>query len=472
MDQTMGPSYVLVPHNDERQVLLFPGEAGWALPQIISTENLSILGLARANAVIQQQFSLSATTLQAMFVREPVIGEAINIFTVESHDPAWLPPATGRWFGPKVLADFPMALPTHRSVIEAWFAALDGVGPPAFDIPWWRCGWFDTAAEWIYQQLDRLGFRAAGPVEQVKCWYLSAVLRVKTEAGDLYFKAAPSVLPHEVLITQTLAERYPAHTPAVLAVDLDQRWMLMRAFQGPLLRDVAGDAGNWGNVLEAYAQIQRDSRPEIERFLDLGCHDLRLPQMAAWVDALIAGARERLHGGLHERLTEAEMTQLQACAPQLKAMCEELESYSMPSVLEHGDLHAGNIALVAGRPLFFDWPAACVTHPFFCLGDLLADDDWFPTDSGANARLRDAYLRHWLDHGSMDRLRAAFRLSEPLRVLFHALQSDRSIAAYQKMLGGEEFLAHTATGWSMWQMQWWLADALRKLISPESIRRL
>jgi hypothetical protein len=59
-----------------------------------------------------------------------------------------------------------------------------------------------------------------------------------------------------------------------------------------------------------------------------------------------------------------------------------------------------------------------------------------------------------------------------VRPLFHALQSDWSIAAYQKMLGGEEFLAHTATGWSMWQMQWWLADALRKLISPESIRRL
>jgi Phosphotransferase enzyme family len=468
----MSPSYVLVPHHDKRQVLLFPGEAGWTLPEISSTENLSILDLARANAVIQHQFSSSATTLQAMFVREPVIGEAINIFTVESHDPAWLPPATGRWFGPEALADLPIALPTHRSVIEAWFAALDGVGPPAFDIPWWRCGWFGSAAEWICRELDRLGFRAVGPVEQVKCWYVSAVLRVKSEAGDLYFKAALSVCPHEVRITQMLAERYPACTPAVLAVDLERCWMLMRGFQGPLLRDVAGDAEDWDNVLDAYAQIQRDSLPDIERFLALGCSDLRLSQMAASVDPLIAGSRERLHGGLHERLTEAESSQLQARAPQLKAMCEELEGCGIPPALEHGDLHAGNIALEGGTPLFFDWAAACVTHPFFCLGDLLADDDWFPTDPGANARLRDAYLRHWLDHGSMDRLLAAFRLSEPLRPLFHALQSDRSIAAYQKMLGGEAFLAHTASGWSMWQMQWWLADALRQLIAPESIRRL
>ncbi|MBI1880332.1 MAG: phosphotransferase [Chloroflexi bacterium] len=51
--------------------------------------------------------------------------------------------------------------------------------------------------------------------------------------------------------------------------------------------------------------------------------------------------------------------------PHLKARCDQLAGYSVPQTLVHGDLHTGNVALVEGKLLFFDWTDACVTHPFF-----------------------------------------------------------------------------------------------------------
>jgi hypothetical protein len=464
-------SYALIPHPHERKLLLVPDGEGWALPEIHSEKELFLLDLPRVNVALRRQFPPCVTTLSALFVREPAIGGLANLFTTESHDPEWQPPEGGRWFGRESLADLRIALPSHHDALKAWFGEQERKGPPAFEIPWWRPGWYTAAVAWIRQEMDRLGLQAIGPVEQVKSWHISALLRVPTDRGEVYFKAVPEILKQEVALAPWLAERYAGHVPTLLAVDLERHWLLMAGFRGRLLREATDDLDAWRATVSTYARMQQASVAEVPGLLDRGVTDLRLPRLAESVDALIAGCEERLRGGLHERLTRDEIARLEARAPELRELCARLDAWGLPAVLEHGDLHAGNVALAAEGPLFFDW-ACRVTHPFLGLGDLLADDDWWPEGPATNRELRDVYLDQWRAYGSREALLAAFRLAEPLRHLFHAVGSDRVIASYQAMLGSEEPLLHTASGWSMWQMQWGLADQLRKLISLDTVRRL
>jgi fructosamine-3-kinase len=148
-----------------------------------------------------------------------------------------------------------------------------------------------------------------------------------------------------------------------------------------------------------------------------------------------------------------------------------LAEHAIPMSLEHGDLHAGNIRVGDRGPLFYDWSGACVTHPFFGLSDLIADDDWFPEQPEFNERMRDAYLEPWSFHAPMEALRAAYRLCQPVREVYIAFQQCRTIEQYQQRLGGRECIAETPSGNAVEYTQWWLAHQLRKLIRMEMKER-
>jgi fructosamine-3-kinase len=84
-------------------------------------------------------------------------------------------------------------------------------------------------------------------------------------------------------------------------------------------------------------------------------------------------------------------------------MATELAEYGLPVSLEHGDLHAGNVRVSEDGFIIYDW-SPCVTLPFYGLGDLIDDDDWFPDQPDFNDRIRDAYLQAWTGHAPMPRL--------------------------------------------------------------------
>jgi hypothetical protein len=58
------------------------------------------------------------------------------------------------------------------------------------ELPWAAAGWRERAELWIGEQARALGLGQAGPIEEVKRRPWSAVLRVPTRGGDVYFKAA------------------------------------------------------------------------------------------------------------------------------------------------------------------------------------------------------------------------------------------------------------------------------------------
>jgi hypothetical protein len=312
--------------------------------------------------------------------------------------------------------------------------------------------------------MKRLGYAATGPLERLKSSYTSEVVQVPATPADLYLKAMAPPLAHEAALLPILAGRDPAHFPSILATDTEKGWMLLQDMGGqPLGSEVPVE--RWEEIARAYGELQVASVLSVDRWLALGCLDLRLDRFEEEIDFLFSHAPELLRG-LNEQLSKpivVDSAALHARAAEFKKIASELAGYGLPWSLEHGDFHAGNVRVTEEGCIFYDWSHACVTFPLSGLGDLLYDDDWFPDRPDFNDRVRDAYLQPWTPYAPMQRLQAAFKLSQRLRTLLAAIHQGRLIAAFQQMLGGQDYIPETPTGNSIHHLQWWLGQKLRTL---------
>jgi hypothetical protein len=116
----------------------------------------------------------------------------------------------------------------HRDVIRSYLAEVAHNRVPDQRPPWARPGWFREAEAWILAELASLAYAVTAPVEQVRAWAISCVLRVPTTAGTIYFKAAANLplCTDEPALLDGLSRLFPAHIPAPLRVDHQRHWML------------------------------------------------------------------------------------------------------------------------------------------------------------------------------------------------------------------------------------------------------
>ena len=287
--------------------------------------------------------------------------------------------------------------------------------------PWARVGWFAQAAAWTRSELVRLGYSLTVPVEQVRSWGISCILRARTASGDVYFKIAssPPLFVHEPRLMRGLSGLYPDHIPAPLSIDEPRRWMLLADFGAAIGRGAPVDVQE--EMLLLYGALQRDAVSRVDDLLAMGCLDRRLDRLAAQVDPLLGDTAM-----LASQLEAAEIERLRALGPRLKAICAALANYAVPYTLVHGDLHLNNVARPAGRYLFFDWTDGCVAHPFFDTISILQTGD-----PGVQARLRDSYLGVWAAYEPLERLRAAWTLAKPLCALHQAVSYQHIIATLE-----------------------------------------
>ena len=193
----------------------------------------------------------------------------------------------------------PFAVPAHRALLRHWLArALKG---DTTRLPWTEEGWFDEAVEWIHAQLDAQSSPPTGPVEQMRAWFLSAILRAPTATGDVYFKAAPPLYAHEPGLTRAVAALAPALAPQVLAVDRERRWLLMKGVAGVKLRDYPATdeyVSRWETLLQTFAQLQRICSSQVDSLLALGCPDWRPAALAAAITPLLTELPALLDGAV------------------------------------------------------------------------------------------------------------------------------------------------------------------------------
>jgi hypothetical protein len=208
--------------------------------------------------------------------------------------------------------------------------------------------------------------------------------------------------------------------PSPVALEVTEGWMLLEDV-GQVLR-TQPVLDRWEEALLVFCRMQQASVGQREALLRMGCLDRSLEKLADHIDTLLSDT-EAL-----SCLDAAEVGQLRTSTSLLKALCQQLASYHLPSTLVHGDLHAGNVAFQHGKPLFFDWADGCVSHPFLDAVTFWGGTSMFADAPAARTRLRTAYLAQWLDYAPMERLTEAAQVAELLGSLYHMMR-NRDICA-------------------------------------------
>jgi Phosphotransferase enzyme family len=254
---------------------------------------------------------------------------------------------------------------------------------------WTEPEWLAGAEAWIRERAD-----VAGELDQFHVRWWSTVIRVPTPSEDLYFKAVAKGFMFEPPLTAKLFELKPDRVTAVVDVDVERGWMLMRD-AGRRFREIVNspaDLRHWELALPRYAELQLAAAPLADELLALGVPDARLSVLPDQLREVLAQPVRGLTPAQQERVLEA--------LPEFEAMCRELAAYGIPETIQHDDLHDGQVFLRDGRYLFFDWGDSCISHPFHSLTvTLRANAARLGLEPGGPElqRLRDAYLEPFGD---------------------------------------------------------------------------
>ncbi|MFC7878193.1 phosphotransferase [Isoptericola sp. NPDC057391] len=254
-------------------------------------------------------------------------------------------------------------------------------------------GWRAEATAWITDVLARRGVRTVAPPEQPRVRPWSTQLVVATDAGRFWFKATCRSASFEPALQALLAEIAPDAADAPAAVDADRGWMLT-ADRGATLRERRDpDAGDWGALLTRYARLQQTLLGRGEALRATGLPDCSPGTVPARLDAVL----DRLDGfptGHPARPDDRTADRLRDAREAVAAAATTLAQGPLPSSLQHGDLHPGNVFEVDGDLRVFDLGDAQWAHPLEVLEVSSAvarhgGTDWEPVER--------AYRRAWDD---------------------------------------------------------------------------
>ena len=435
--------YVILPHPTEAKIWMLSDNEGWFLPHVLFNKGIWLSDFETIKEAIQQKLGFSINILYyANYSLEKSKRQIHGIYVLEQQNQSEKL-KEGSWIDIETLESLSLKLPEHKSAIEEYLTEVESENLPKLRPPWARSGWFSVASAWIEEQLSELNYQQLAPVEFIKSWGISCVLRVSTTAGNVYFKEA-STLPlfcNEPVVTAELAKLFPAHLPTILGIDRQRHWMLLADFGQPIGRKASIKMRQ--DVYRLLAQIQMRSTEHIDRLLAIGCLDRRLHQLQAQIDPLLSD-----RNALSE-LSTVEIERLHKLTPDLKNLCSQLADYQIPQTLLHGDLHLGNVALCKDNYLFFDWTDSCISHPFFDLIDVFFYTNtkpflqplWRLRDKKLLQSLRNEYLTQWTSYESMERLLEAWKLAKPLCALHHAITYQYIVASLEPRAKQELSLA-------------------------------
>ena len=314
---------------------------------------------------------------------------------------------------------------------------------PEVRLPWLEPDWLEAAHAWIDAELGRVALEQTGETEQVHLRWWSVVIRVPTDAGDLYFKA--NARPHrfEAALVASLANLRPGRVPELVAADPGSGWMLMRD-GGTRLREeirTAADLARWEELLPRYAELQLAAAPQADELLALGVPDFRLEGLAAGFRAVLEDD-DAILLEQSEGLTADERERLRAFVPTLAAAAEALAESGLPATIQHDDLHDGNVFLRDGRGIVFDWGDSSVSHPFHTLVVTFRAiahrfDPEVRPGGPELLRLRDAYLEPFAQYGAHADLVRAVDLAHLTGTLARALAVRRHVVGYGPAFHGD-----------------------------------
>ncbi|HEY7525610.1 MAG TPA: phosphotransferase [Candidatus Limnocylindria bacterium] len=263
---------------------------------------------------------------------------------------------------------------------------------------WADPAWLADAHAWIEEQLAACGLAVTGPIEQPHLRWWSTVLRVPTDDGVLWMKAAQPMYAFETRVTPFLARHWPDLTVEVMATDPDRGWMLSRD-AGTRLREATDRPviDHWADLLPRYAELQLAAAEHRRQLGALGEPDRGLPRLARDLRATVDEPGNLLVGD-PRGLTPGEVEALRDRLDAFDADCRRLAEIGIPATLQHDDLHDGNAFVRGGGYVVFDWGDSCISHPFHTLSvtlRALAYSQHLEPGGPEIQRMLDVYLEPW-----------------------------------------------------------------------------
>ena len=339
------------------------------------------------------------------------------LVVVEAPSAGWAVPDGLRW---RDLAEpdpgVPTPLRTRLAELLAERRAL--VDVPVLRAPWSRVGWHARATAWVLDRLAERGRSPTGPIEQVRHWGISALMRVETAAGRVWFKAVFPSFGHEPAVSALLHREARGAVAPVLAIDDDEGWMLLDDVGSDVVLDHPdADAA----TVRGLVSLQRAFVDRHHDLRQIGCP--RRP-FAALPDQLATIFADPLTSEWIE-LVPARAAAIVEWTAQA---ADDVATLPFPDTLVHGDFHPRNAVVLDGRPVIFDWSDAAVAHP---LVDALTWSSWLRDDTDRADRTWHVFLDAWADVCPVDRI-------EPLRRQLVGLAAGYHTVSYHGIVAGME----------------------------------
>lgn len=351
-----------------------------------------------------------------------------------------LTPPEGRWLEPDDLRD-----PSHARLVARTLQELPA--PPRLRPAWFRSGWYDEVEAWVDAALERAGRRRTGRMRPAKMWSISGVLRIPTDSGDVWFKAAGEVFHAEAAIHRVVSAHHPDLLPVLIAEDDRRAWLLMEPLRG------AGDAdrvpGAARLLARRWGQLQLSSLDFVDELVAAGSLVRGGAETAAAFRKVLDASPEL------RMLSSEDLDAVRGVQQEVEDAIAEFWACGLPDTLCHGDLHLGNVAYDGETLRVFDWTDACLTHPFLDGCHLAMFDAVFDSSPPDEALLQ-AFAEPWRSAHPDAKIDRALQLAPVVDLAFQADTFDRIVAATEPA--------------SAYELGGTVAWLLRRL--PEAVARL
>jgi phosphotransferase family enzyme len=259
--------------------------------------------------------------------------------------------------------------------------ALDGTVEPS-RAAWAHPGGVAATIVWADEALAALGRPRVGPVEQIKTWNLSSVLRLPTAAGDVWCKRVPTFLTDEGTIITLVAADEPALVPILLASDPSTNTVLMAEVPGQ--DDWHAPEERLLTMVETLVRLQARWIGRADDLLDAGLPDWRSQQLTHLVEALVSRSEVRVE------LTPEELDALDELVAELPGRFAALGSCGVPETLVHGDFHPGNWRYDGHSLVLLDWGDVGIGHPML---DMSSFEAYVPDE--LRLHVREVWIDAW-----------------------------------------------------------------------------
>lgn len=411
---------LIVTRRNAAEILLLPARHGWVLPQVeierhqrlaeqLNSEVATAWGVETYLLFVSRDVSSDGS-------REPAyaVMESVKQNSPPPQEMCWMPSASVAEY-----CDPSDAIAVKNALVETQaYTAGEKSGPFA------RPGWMRELCAWTNTQIAPLGLRLTGWFKQLNASPTFALIRLETEAGAVWFKAAGEPNAHELRVTVQLARLFPQCVPPILGIHRDWNgWLSPEAPGMPL--DETTESSAWERVATNLAKLQIESIERTKELLQSQLKDLRPAKLMERVDPFVARMIELM--AAQEKVNPAPLSppELANLAVALGESCAILESIGLPATLAHTDFNPGNIIVSNDGCMFLDWAEGCVTYPLLTFEYLRVHLERCGLGQPATTeRLLAAYLQPWTTFYSHEVLSRALAFAPLIAVFAFAVSTD------------------------------------------------